>query len=187
VSDPSRRRMVSLPTSSAAAFLTMVVVVAWCAGPACGQKVPKAGKSLGPVLEENILRYTNQERRSQGLPGLHGSPALRFVARKHSKDMCRTQTFRHESNSFSKGWETFPERLRQVGLRAGGENIGYRTLAEDPNTWAKKVVRGWMESPSHRRNILNPKFHYLGVGISGCKDKIGYATQVFSPDQGKVP
>ena len=188
VNNPLSRRIGSLPASSVAGLVMLMIVAAWCAGPAYGQqKNTKAGKSLDPVLEESILRYTNEERRGNGLPALRPSPALRFVARKHSMNMCRTQTFRHESRSFPEGWETFPGRLRYVGLDAGGENIGYRTLMGDPDTWAKKVVHGWMESTSHRRNILNPKFRYLGVGISGCKEKIGYATQVFSPDKGNIP
>lgn len=32
--------------------------------------------------------------------------------------------------------------------------------------YAKEVVDGWMNSPGHRQNILNPKFEYLGCGCS---------------------
>lgn len=186
VSDPFPRRLGSFPVSNPALLLTLFIVTLWLAGPAYAQKSSQSRKNLDPILEENIFRYTNEERRGKGLPALQRSKALRFVARKQSSNMCHTQTFRHESKSFPKGWETFTGRLEKVGLKAGGENIGYRTLTRNPDDWARKVVRGWMESPGHRKNILNPKFRYLGVGISGC-ETLGYATQVFSPDKGTGP
>jgi len=40
-----------------------------------------------------------------------------------------------------------------------GENIAYNY----PGPWA--VVNAWMNSPSHRANILNPNFTQIGVGI----------------------
>jgi uncharacterized protein YkwD len=36
-----------------------------------------------------------------------------------------------------------------------------------------------MTSPGHRRNILDPNYTHLGVGVS-AKDKMCYATQIFS-------
>ena len=52
--------------------------------------------------------------------------------------------------------------------------------------WAKEVVKGWMNSPPHRRNILNPRYRYLGVGFLGCPNRLGYATQVFSSQAGTI-
>lgn len=144
-------------------------------------------KPSNEVLEKLVLQFTNNERRQRGIPPLRFSPALRYVARQHSANMCRTSVFEHEDGRFPKGWETFGERLGRVGLDSGGENIGYRTLGQDLKVWARQAVNGWMKSTSHRRNILDPRFRYLGVGIRPCENGLGYATQVFSPAHGNPP
>jgi uncharacterized protein YkwD len=139
------------------------------------------------VLEEKIVGYTNKERQKRNLPPLRPSKALRFLARGHSENMCQTGSFRHESDSFPKGWQKFDRRLKRVGLAAGGENIGFQSTTNDPDKWARKMVDGWMKSPLHRKNILDGRFRYLGVGIRPCQNDVGYATQVFSPAHGSMP
>lgn len=153
-------------------------------GPPSPRSAPRPSTS---TLEEKILRYTNVERGRKGLPPLRISPALKLVARRHSRNMCRTGRFQHESDAFPQGWERFQGRLRRVGLNSGGENIGYQTMIGDPERWAKKMVKGWMTSSSHRKNILDSRFRYMGVGIRSCPNRIGYATQVFSPGHGRIP
>lgn len=48
-----------------------------------------------------------------------------------------------------------------------GSEILYCTCQE----YAYKVVDGWMHSPGHRANILNPQFEYLGCGCAGFERK----------------
>ena len=57
--------------------------------------------------------------------------------------------------------------------RTIGENIacGQRSPAE--------VVRGWMDSPGHRANILKPAFTHIGVGFAGGGPAGTYWTQLF--------
>lgn len=43
-----------------------------------------------------------------------------------------------------------------------GEPIGYQTYQE----FASQMVKKWMESPGHRKNILNRKFDRIGIGIA---------------------
>jgi uncharacterized protein YkwD len=138
-------------------------------------------------MEQLILRYTNRERKEHGLQPLTSSPALRFLARNQSRNMCSTGHFQHESDSFPKGWRRFGERLRLVRLRFGGENIAYRTFAGEPDRWARAIIRGWMNSPEHRKNILGPQYRFVGVGVAPCTNSIVYAGQVFSPRPGSVP
>jgi uncharacterized protein YkwD len=138
------------------------------------------------LVEEKILRFTNEERVKRGLPRLRSSHALTFLAKVHCDNMCRTGRFEHESRKFPKGWRTFGSRLQRAGLGSGAENIGYQSLHGNSNRWARKMVKGWMNSPSHRKNILDRRFRYLGVGIRPCGNKSGFAAQVFSPRSGKV-
>jgi uncharacterized protein YkwD len=137
-------------------------------------------------VEEKILQYTNEERLKRRLPLLQPSDALKYVARRHSGNMCATKRFEHESSRFPRGWQRFETRLKRAGLETGGENIGYQTITRDRDRWARKMVRGWMRSPSHRRNILDPRFRYLGVGVRPCDNRLGYATQLFSRSHGRV-
>ncbi len=115
------------------------------------------------------------------------SNALVFLARHHSRDMCRTGVFMHESESFPTGWSRFMERMKIVGLRDGGENIAYRTMTKDGKKWAVSIVKGWVGSPPHLKNILEPSFRYSGVGIEECGQTIVYVTQVFSGESGRLP
>jgi uncharacterized protein YkwD len=184
--------------------LLCVLVVLICSNPTpvsaqARSAKPNATKGTGSetrpkleTLKETLLKakryvyeYTNEERVSRGLPKLEPSPALNQVANRHSLNMCQSGSFRHESDSFPEGWRTFPKRLKNVGLSSGGENIGYQTIVRNSEKWAKGMVKGWMDSPAHRKNILDTRFRYMGVGIRPCKNKLGYATQVFSENPGE--
>ncbi len=134
-------------------------------------------------VQEKIVYYTNKERKARGLKPVKSAEALKYIAAKHSANMCASDSFEHESGKFPKGWKTVPGRFKRIGVHAGAENIGYRTLRGKADKWAKEMVKGWMKSKGHRKNILDPKFNYIGVGIKPCKD-LGYTTQVFSIEPG---
>jgi uncharacterized protein YkwD len=139
------------------------------------------------LMEEALLRYTNEERERRKLPSLRTSTGLQFLARGHSTNMCEIRTLQHESNKFPEGWRYFAGRLKMVGLKSGAENIAFRTAAQEPHLWAKEVVRGWMNSTEHRKNILDARFAYIGIGVTPCAKRIMYAAQVFSMEPGHVP
>jgi len=140
-------------------------------------------------IEENIIRLTNEQRQKAKLQPLKISPALTFLAQKQSKHMCiyTSGSLDHESKLFPEGWKKFSDRMKAVRISSAGENIAYSTSSSNPEKWADFTVRGWMNSPNHRKNILNRKFNYLGVAIWECSGNITYATQVFSSDIGRIP
>ncbi len=82
---------------------------------------------------------------------------LRTSARAHSQDM-GVQNFFDHTNPFT-GTNPF-QRMQAAGFQGGtmGENIaaGQSSPAQ--------VVDGWMNSPGHCKNIMQPGFRYLGVG-----------------------
>lgn len=139
------------------------------------------------AIEKSILLFTNNERKSRGLPAFQESFPLTHIATRQSENMCAARSLDHESDAFPNGWNKFRDRLKIAGVTSGAENIGYRTLREQPEKWATAVVKEWMKSPTHRNNILNPRWRYLGVGIRMCANRIAYATQVFSSDPGRIP
>jgi uncharacterized protein YkwD len=138
-------------------------------------------------IESSIVRYTNRERAKKGLKSLQASDALKYVAGKHTEHMCKAQLLAHESDVFPEEWRTLSQRLKTANVRAGAENVAYRTIEAEADKWAEEVVTGWMKSATHRKNILDKSQKYIGVSVLPCKNEIGYSTQVFSPNPGSMP
>ncbi|MEU5703929.1 CAP domain-containing protein [Streptomyces aurantiacus] len=118
-----------------------------------------------------VVALTNAERAAAGLPPLTEDPLLIRAAQAHSVDMVARAFYSHTSPDGSEPWH----RAAAAGSarRTIGENIacGQRSPAE--------VVRGWMDSPGHRANILKPAFTHIGVGFAGGGSAGTYWTQLF--------
>lgn len=94
-----------------------------------------------------VHRLVSQIRDAHHLPLLKPGPNLARAATARARHLAGVQVLSHD------GWT---QALREAGVsgRAIGENIamGYR----DPDD----VVRAWMNSPGHRRNLLDPDFRW---------------------------
>jgi uncharacterized protein YkwD len=112
-----------------------------------------------------VLDQVNAARRKAGAPPLRANPLLDKAAQKHAEDMLARGYFAHESP----GGGTVRERAKEAGYdwREIGENIAEGQLTVD------EVMDGWMKSPGHRRNILDPGFTELGTGVVAAKGKDG--------------
>ncbi|MFD1533995.1 CAP domain-containing protein [Pseudonocardia aurantiaca] len=103
----------------------------------------------------NVIKLTNKERRDAGCADVAPDSRLTQSAQHHATDMAQNDYFAHESEDGTR----FDTRIRQEGHpRPGGENIA------KGQTSAEQVVREWMASPPHRRNIENCAFTTIGVG-----------------------
>jgi uncharacterized protein YkwD len=138
-------------------------------------------------MESRVLHLTNVERVRKGLKELKSSQALVYVAREQTKHMCGSQILTHESDTFPEGWRKLIERMKIVNVKSGGENVALRTVQSDLDDWAGKIVQGWMKSPPHKKNILEPSFRYIGIAVEPCEKKIAYVTQMFSSEMGTLP
>ena len=128
------------------------------------------GGSAAGVLGEVVDR-TNAERVRRGLRPLTVDARLGAAAQAHSADMVQRGFFAHES----------PDG-RQVWDRAVAAGYAYRKVAENiaaGQRSAEEVVRGWMESPGHRANILDGDLTQIGVGRADGGSYGVYWTQVF--------
>lgn len=110
------------------------------------------------------LCLLNRERTTRGLKPLKIDRNLTKAAVAHSQDMVRRTYFEHESPN---GRTPFDRILATRYVPRGatwtlGENIGWGTesLAQPI-----ALVKAWMNSPGHRRNILDPRFREIGIGI----------------------
>lgn len=127
--------------------------------------------STGSSFEQQVLDLTNAERVKAGLAPLRWNWELARVARFKSQDMRDRNYFSHNSPTYGSPFTI----MKNFGIKytAAGENIaaGY--------TSAQAVVRGWMNSPGHRQNILNPNFNQIGVGYAAGGSYRHYWTQMF--------
>jgi len=111
---------------------------------------------------------------------------LELVAQAHSRDMALQQFFAHENPygmQFSDRLNAVERPQYSVGSDIAGENI-YAGRAVPVENSAQAAVDGWMNSPPHRANILNPNVTHLGVGVyyhTGDPEQLYvYFTQVFA-------
>ncbi|MCP2260422.1 putative conserved protein YkwD, contains CAP (CSP/antigen 5/PR1) domain [Streptoalloteichus tenebrarius] len=120
--------------------------------------------------ERAVAELTNAERQRAGCPALRIDDRLNASARGHSVDMASRNYFDHRSLD----GRSFADRIRAAGYpNPGAENIAAgQSTPED-------VVRGWMNSPGHRANILNCDLKSLGVGMARGGSYRIYWTQNF--------
>lgn len=121
---------------------------------------------------QRIHQLVNQVRLEEGLGILIHDGMLEYLATTHSEWMMDTKIFSHDriDPSTGSGQENcdFGCRLAEVEypVTAWGENIAWRSgdlpSAEE---LAESVMQGWMNSASHRANILDPDFEIMGIGI----------------------
>lgn len=108
-------------------------------------------------LEIGVLRSVNRVRARRGLPRLRLSGRISFIAAMHAADMARNRFISHSSSNGT----PFDARIRLVeSARTVGENLA----AMRGRTTGRRVVRAWMRSPSHRAQVLDPRYRRIGVG-----------------------
>jgi len=144
------------------------------------QTAPQKAKALpaGQVLqkfdpraEETLLKWVNRERTARGLPELALDPRLREVARAHSRDMAARRFFDHTT---PEGVD-YDKRLTRAGIRwnACAENIALDIDIEGAHA-------NLMASPGHQKNLLNPNYRRIGIGIWNAGVRGIYVTQDFA-------
>lgn len=114
-----------------------------------------AQPQLCPQDEAAMLALVNRERSQRGIGTVVADEPLRAVGRAHSLDMFRRGYFSHYTPD---GKDPF-DRMDDAGIRyqTAGENLALAPTLESAHT-------GLMNSPGHKRNILDPHFHKLGIG-----------------------
>jgi uncharacterized protein YkwD len=125
-------------------------------------------------LEQQCLDEVNKVRRARHLLSLHLHQDLLSVARGYSRRMAEQHFFSHEDPE----GRTVRERVDQADIkwRIIGENLAYSTGYVNP---VAASLRGWMESPGHRRNILDPDYTLTAIGVWIDADGTVYFTEIF--------
>lgn len=118
---------------------------------------------------EEVLRLVNIEREKAGLSAYTTNTTLTSAANKRAGEI--KKSFSHTRPDGSSFYTVLKEY--NVSYRTAGENIAYGQKTPE------EVVKGWMNSPGHRANILKPDFHKLGIGVYEVNG-VYYWTQLFT-------
>lgn len=111
----------------------------------------------------------NAARGSRGPLAVDGS--LVTVARRHSQRMANSGSIYHNgglAGEVPSGWKSL------------GENVGMGPTCDD-------IHAAFMNSPSHRANILDPDFNFVGVGVVVAGDGTIFVTEVFMQKEASQP
>lgn len=128
-----------------------------------------AGTGIMTAEERKILELCNAERAKVGAPPLKANNDLTKLARMKSKDMVDKGYFSHQSPTYGSPFDMM--KNYGISYMYAGENLAQNTTAE-------RAFQAWMKSEGHRKNILNPNFTELGVGIASMDGSNMY-TQLF--------
>ena len=120
--------------------------------------------------ERQLLDLANQARTEAGLAPLQTDEGLTRAARKHSTLMAAQKQLSHDLP----GEPALPQRLTATStlqLSAEGENVGFAPSAAEAH-------QGFMHSPHHRENLLDPDYNVAGFAV--VRDgKMIYVTEDF--------
>lgn len=178
--------------------------VAAQAGDAAGERAPEAAgepppavpgdgecdNARAPTTERNLRQaeiaircLTNAARRQQGLDELGFDERLARAAATRSNDMAKANYFGHDGPDGS-NVRAAVQRMGWIPSRKSwllGENIGW---APKGSATPADLVRSWLNSPTHRANMLSRDYSEMGVGAIAAVPEQGAAagatfTQIF--------
>jgi uncharacterized protein YkwD len=135
--------------------------------------------SSGPVtsMELSLLQLINAERANAGLAPYTLDSGLTKIARTRSQQLIDQGYFAHRDPY---GYSMYVELLKYFGYNSyawAGENLAMNNWSAE--TSANEAIRGLMNSPTHKANILAGDFSRIGVGEVSTADGLHYFTMIF--------
>ncbi len=118
-----------------------------------GEKPPNVSRSVRLNVTEAMVKISRVRSRF-ALKGISSDQRLMRAARTHARYMGRTGKFGHEFGPDTK----FLRRIAKAGFKdSAGENIGVGYRSVDA------AIKGWMDSPPHRKIMLRRNFSIAGI------------------------
>jgi uncharacterized protein YkwD len=142
-----------------------------------GEKAKEPAVKLS-ADEKALFELLNEARKKEKLPPLALNATLCKAARAHSENMAKQEKMEHVLDGKKPG-----QRVNAAGYdyRAVGENLAKAEGdADAPAAPPADIHKGWMDSKTHKANILNPKFTEVGLAMARSKKGTYYYTQVFA-------
>ncbi len=158
-SRPADSMLGDLVRFAALITLTLALVVGALIG--LGGKSEAAPTATREVLRNSVVQLTNVARVARGCRPLKQNRLLEKAAQRHANDMANRNYFTHNSIDGTPWWKV----IMRAGYKdPGGQNIARGFSAASP------VVKAWLKSPTHRKNIMNCQFRTIGIGFNGDGD-----------------
>lgn len=121
-------------------------------------KTPSAQTNASTLTsaEQEMLKLINAARAQNNAPALQIDMQVTNVARIKAQDMIDNNYFSHNSPKYGSPFDMM--KSFGVSYVTAGENIA-------GNQSVQAAHNALMNSPGHRKNILNPEFTHIGLGI----------------------
>ncbi len=113
---------------------------------------------LADILSGAVINATNVERVAQGITPVTPNRLLETAAQRKADAMAREGYFSHISPNGKTPWAWLDEA--GYNFTSAGENLAVNFIDSED------VERAWMDSVTHRANILNNTFREIGIGIA---------------------
>jgi hypothetical protein len=113
---------------------------------------------LAAVVPAEVIALTNTQREGTGAGDVTEDALLTDAAQAKAKDMALKGYFSHVGPDGKTPWQWIAEEGYQY--QYAGENLAVRFID------SKDVVNAWMQSPTHRENIVKPVYTKIGVGVA---------------------
>jgi uncharacterized protein YkwD len=153
-------------TRLASALACSAIAALATAAPAAASHCPDAqtlaSEQTTAQIEASLHCLVNERRAEGGLGGVRFDSRLRTAAERHSQDMVTQGYFAHDAPS----GQNFISRIVATGYtrRASswlvGENLVWGTATMST---PESMVQAWMDSPTHRANLLRGRFRDVGI------------------------
>ena len=131
-----------------------------------------------PISPQAIVSEVNTIRQDNNLPALQENHLLTLAAHKKATDLYEKDYFAHQTPDGKDFYEWIDEAGYQFTF--AGEN-----LAKDFNT-TDAVMVAWMNSPTHRQNILDSDFCEIGITTIELPNNTSLIVQMFGCRQGFI-
>lgn len=114
--------------------------------------------AFGTLVASSILiDFTNETRKELGIPPLIRNNLLQISSLEKARELSSLGYFSHSSPDGSAPWKFF--RSAKYDYDFAGENLALNFPT------SRKVHEGWLNSPKHRDNIVDPRFQEIGISV----------------------
>jgi hypothetical protein len=144
-------------------MVTLVLVGLWLVRPSFLRSSPHNVLSVATnVSNQTLLSETNKARQDNSKQALQLNPQLSAAAQAKAQDMVTRNYWAHNTPDGSPPWTFIVNSGYQY--QKAGENLAYGF------TTSSDTITGWMNSPSHRENLLDGDFVDVGFGEANSTD-----------------
>jgi len=133
----------------------------------------------------DIHYEVNEVRKLHGLKPLPWSSTIAEIAKKHSQDMSERNYLSHISpegkdvvDRYEQANFVCARELSNGDILKGAENLAEISYPDDLTGIGTRIVQSWMDSPSHKQNLLFKEYGKEGIGVVISEDVL-YITQNF--------